>query len=297
MGRRLGDVTTAKAGRGNGRAPATGAKEMEGAPPPLRKEAGKDALPPEQRALQRLLPRIAIFSRGQVAFGNQRGRRQVRRTRATGAGGCVELRARQDEEPVLRPFSVRNSTGRAQKSEAEQRLEETGALGRQQHSKKATPSTERGERRRRWSATTTGVIDETRKRRGSWNALAERRDAQMQELSRQLNQTADEMQKAQASSRAIPGDRAERARARIAAAGATTSATDRVSTESASGHQERGTQQQILGSASTVRHRQRHDNARIAKDWRNLRAAVAKTRRTKIETNSANSRRTERHAG
>src|SRR5215212_7568092 len=31
------------------------AKEMEGAPPPLRKEIGKDALPPEQRALQRLL--------------------------------------------------------------------------------------------------------------------------------------------------------------------------------------------------------------------------------------------------
>src|SRR5215213_4549305 len=49
------------------------AKEMEGAPPPLRKEAGKDALPPEQRALQRLLAADAIFREAQVAFGNQQG--------------------------------------------------------------------------------------------------------------------------------------------------------------------------------------------------------------------------------
>src|SRR6185295_1087099 len=47
------------------------AQEMEGAPPPLRKEVGKDALPSEQRALQRLLTADAIFRERQVAFGNQ----------------------------------------------------------------------------------------------------------------------------------------------------------------------------------------------------------------------------------
>src|SRR5215216_5637652 len=72
MGRRLGDVD-------DGQKQVTemaehllqAAKEMEGAPPPLRKESGKDALPPEQRALQRLLAADAIFREVQVAFGNQ----------------------------------------------------------------------------------------------------------------------------------------------------------------------------------------------------------------------------------
>jgi hypothetical protein len=45
--------------------------EMQGAPPPLRKETGRDALPPEQRALQKLLAADAIFRQVQVAFGNQ----------------------------------------------------------------------------------------------------------------------------------------------------------------------------------------------------------------------------------
>src|SRR5260370_42107493 len=49
------------------------AREMEGAPPPLRKEIGTDALPPEQRALQKLLAADAIFREVQVAFGNQSG--------------------------------------------------------------------------------------------------------------------------------------------------------------------------------------------------------------------------------
>src|SRR5215510_1862895 len=47
------------------------AEEMKGAPPPLRQEAGRDALPPEQRALQKLLAADAIFRQVQVAFGNQ----------------------------------------------------------------------------------------------------------------------------------------------------------------------------------------------------------------------------------
>ena len=46
------------------------------------------------------------------------------------------------------------------------------------------------------------LIDETRRAARELERLSrERRDPQMQELSRQLNQTADEMQKAQASSR------------------------------------------------------------------------------------------------
>src|SRR5215813_5197367 len=72
MGRRLGDVDDGqKQVAEMAEHLRQAAKEMEGAPPPLRKEAGKDALPPEQRALQRLLAADAIFREVQVAFGNQ----------------------------------------------------------------------------------------------------------------------------------------------------------------------------------------------------------------------------------
>src|SRR5215207_7048425 len=60
MGRRLGDVEGQKQVVEMAEHLKQAAKEMEGAPPPLRKEAGKDALPPEQRALQRLLAADAI---------------------------------------------------------------------------------------------------------------------------------------------------------------------------------------------------------------------------------------------
>ncbi|HVF24234.1 MAG TPA: DUF4175 family protein, partial [Pyrinomonadaceae bacterium] len=69
MGRRLGDVDGQKQVAEMAEHLRQAAKEMEGAPPPLRKEAGKDALPPEQRALQRLLAADAIFREVQVAFG------------------------------------------------------------------------------------------------------------------------------------------------------------------------------------------------------------------------------------
>src|SRR5678809_1120398 len=74
MGRRLGDVDEGQKQVAEMAEHLRGAaKEMEGAPPPLRKEAGKDALPPEQRALQRLLAADAIFREVQVAFGQQNG--------------------------------------------------------------------------------------------------------------------------------------------------------------------------------------------------------------------------------
>src|SRR5262245_64007616 len=54
MGRRLGDVDDGQKQVAEMAEHLRGAaKEMEAAPPPLRKESGKDALPPEQRALQR----------------------------------------------------------------------------------------------------------------------------------------------------------------------------------------------------------------------------------------------------
>ena len=180
------------------------AKEMEGAPPPLRKQTGKDALPPEQRALQKLLAADAIFREVQVAFGNQ--------SQGGGAGsqreqqelaGLFELELDKMKNQYETVQRAQQQQAEQQKSEAERRLEELAR--RQQQALE--------EQRRRGQQAANGggggnqrqqqeLIEETRKAARELERLSrERRDAQMEELSRQLNQTADEMQKAQASAR------------------------------------------------------------------------------------------------
>ncbi len=184
------------------------AKEMEGAPPPLRKEAGKDALPPEQRALQRLLAADAIFREVQVAFGNQSngggsgGEREQQEL-----AGLFELELDKMKNQYETVQRAQQQQAEKQKSEAERRLEELAR--RQQQALE--------EQRRRQQGAANGsssnqrqqqeLIEETRKAARELERLSrERRDAQMQELSRQLNQTADEMQKAQASARNDSGE-------------------------------------------------------------------------------------------
>ncbi len=185
-------------------------KEMEGAPPPLRKEAGREALPPEQRALQNLLSADALFREVQVAFGNQ----------SQGGGGGGGEREQQELAGLfdLELDKMKNQyetvqrgqqqQAQQEKSEAERRLEE---LARRQQQAL-------DEQRRRAGQPANGssggtqreqqeLIDETRKAARELERLSrERRDAQMQQLSRDLNKTADEMQKAQASSRNNPNE-------------------------------------------------------------------------------------------
>lgn len=186
------------------------AKDMEDAPPPLRKEAGRDALPPEQRALQNLLAADAMFREVQVAFGNQQGgqgggnsERQQQEL-----AGLFELELDKMKNQYETVQRAQQQQAQQEKSEAERRLEE---LARRQQQAL-------DEQRRRASQSANGsgggnqrqqqeLIDETRKAARELEKLSrERRDAQMQELSRQLNQTADEMQKAQASSRNNPNE-------------------------------------------------------------------------------------------
>src|SRR5215218_3009511 len=211
MGRRLGDVEGQKQVVEMAEHLKQAAKEMEGAPPPLRKEAGKDALPPEQRALQRLLAADAIFREVQVAFGNQNG--------GGGGGGereqqelagLFELELDKMKNQYETVQRAQQQQAEQQKSEAERRLEELAR--RQQQALE--------EQRRRQQGAANGssssnqrqqqeLIEETRKAARELERLSrERRDAQMQELARQLNQTADEMQKAQASSRGNSGESA-----------------------------------------------------------------------------------------
>ena len=209
MNRRLGDVE----GRdkiaemaGNLR---QAAKEMEGAPPPLRKEVGKDALPPEQRALQKLLAADAIFREVQVAFGNQsQGGGNGSQREQQELAGLFELELDKMKNQYETVQRAQQQQAEQQKSEAERRLEE---LARRQQQ-----ALEEQRRRAQQAANGGGsgnqrqqqeLIDETRKAARELERLSrERRDTQMQELSRQLNQTADEMQKAQASARNNSGE-------------------------------------------------------------------------------------------
>jgi hypothetical protein len=187
------------------------AHEMEGAPPPLRKETGRDALPPEQRALQKLLTADAIFREVQVAFGNQN---------ANGGGGSqrqsqelaglfdLELdKMKNQYETVQRQQSQQAQQA---KSEAERKLEE---LARRQEQALEDQRRQQGQPRNGQSGgggnqrQQQQLIEEARQAARELERLSrERRDPQMQELSRQLNQSADEMQRAQASSRGNAND-------------------------------------------------------------------------------------------
>ncbi|MFL6332552.1 MAG: DUF4175 family protein [Pyrinomonadaceae bacterium] len=186
------------------------AREMEGAPPPLRKQAGRDALPPEQRALQRLLAADAVFREMQVAFGNQQG---------GGGGGERESRELTDLmelelDKMKNQYETLNREQRQRavqaKSEAERRLEELArrqerALEeqRRRQGQQGQPRNAGGGSERQQQE----MVDEARKAARELERLSrERRDARMQELSRQLDQAADDLQRAQSSSKSNPND-------------------------------------------------------------------------------------------
>lgn len=210
MGRRLGDVDEGqKQVAEMAEHLRQAAKEMEGAPPPLRKEAGKDALPPEQRALQRLLAADAIFREVQVAFGNQQngggggGQREQQEL-----AGLFELELDKMKNQYETVQRAQQQQAERQKSEAERRLEELArrqqaALEEQRRRMQQGPANGSAGNQRQQQE----LIEETRKAARELERLSrERRDAQMQELARQLNQTADEMQKAQAAARGNSGE-------------------------------------------------------------------------------------------
>jgi hypothetical protein len=252
------------------------AKEMEGAPPPLRKETGKDALPSEQRALQNLLAADSIFREVQVAFGNQSqgGQSGNSERQQQELAGLFELELDKMKNQYETVQRAQQQQAQQEKSEAERRLEELArrqqqALDEQRRRMGQAANSSGGGNQRQQQE----LIDETRKAARELEKLSrERRDAQMQELSRQLNQTADDLQKAQASSRNNPNEsisQQERALDRLR------QAQDRLQQSSAqSGRQggqsgSSGRQQQISDlrqRAAQAASRQRE----IAKDMENL---------------------------
>src|SRR3569832_1684845 len=125
MGRRLGDVDDGQKQIAEmAEHLRQAAKEMESAPPPLRKEAGKDALPPEQRALQRLLAADAIFREVQVAFGQQNGGGSGSQREQLELAGLFELELDKMKGRYETVPRAQLQQAEQQMSEAERRLEE-----------------------------------------------------------------------------------------------------------------------------------------------------------------------------
>lgn len=276
MGRRLGGTDGQKQVAEMADHLRQAAKEMEGAPPPLRKQAGKDALAPEQRALQRLLAADAIFREVQVAFGNQ-----------SGQGGSGGQREQQElaglfELELDKMKNQYETVQRAQQQQAEQKKTEAERLLEELARRQQAALEEQRRRQQQMQGGGSGgnqrqqqeMIEETRKAARELERLSrERRDAQMQQLAQQLNQTADEMQKAQASQRGNPNEaiaQNERALDRLQ------QAQQRLQQMSGAGGQQRpgqtgsaGRQQQISDlrqRAAQAASRQRE----IAKDMENL---------------------------
>lgn len=186
------------------------AREMEGALPPLQKQQGRDALPPEQRALQQLLSADSILREMQVANSNQ----------SEGGGGEsrdqsqelaqlfeLELDKMKNQYETLRREQRQQQqqpSSSGGKSEVERKLEE---LARRQQKMMEEQQRRRQSARAQNNSGGGGgggrqqqeLIEETRKTARELERLSrERRDQKLQEMSRQLNQAADEMQRAQA---------------------------------------------------------------------------------------------------
>ncbi|HEY6805683.1 MAG TPA: DUF4175 family protein [Pyrinomonadaceae bacterium] len=253
------------------------AKEMEDAPPPLRKETGRDALPPEQRALQNLLAADSLFREVQVAFGNQSsgGQSGNSERQQQELAGLFELELDKMKNQYETVNRAQQQQAQQEKSEAERRLEE---LARRQQQAL-------DEQRRRMGQPANGsssgnqrqqqeLIEKTRKAARELERLSrERQDAQLRELSRQLNQTADELQKAQASSRNNPNesisqqeralDRLRQAQDRLQQSGAQASGRQSGPSGSSGQQQQIGDLRQRAAQAAS---RQRE----IAKDMENL---------------------------
>lgn len=185
------------------------ASEMSAALTPLKKQDGKNALPAEQRALQQLLAADSIFREMQVAMGNQSG---------SGGGGSrdqsqemsqlfeLELDKMKNQYETLRREQQQQSSTQGN-DELQRKLEE---LARRQQ--RVLEEQQRRQQQMGGPQNSSGgggserqqqeLADETRKAARELERLSrERRDPRLQELSRQLNQAADDMQRAQAAAR------------------------------------------------------------------------------------------------
>ena len=174
-------------------------KEMEPAIKELKGRKGKDAMPPEQRALKELQRADAIFREIQVTFSQNSQGRSSQQAEELADLFELEMDKRKNQYETLN--RERQQQSQQQDDEAKRKLEDLAR--RMQREMEQQQQRMRQQQARNQGGGGGGrqqqqMIEEARKAARELERLSrERRDPQMQDLANKLNQAAEEMQRAQ----------------------------------------------------------------------------------------------------
>ena len=188
-------------------------KEMVGAIAELKGQRTKEALPPEQRALQQLLKAEAIFRDIQVAQGGGQG----------GGGGSqnaqdladlFELQLDKMKNQYETVQRQQQAAQDQQQDEIARRLQELARRQQQQIEQRMRSQQQGGGGGGQSQRQQQQMIDEARQMARELERLSrDRRDPKLEETARQLQQAADDMQRAQAQSSSSSGSNSAQASA------------------------------------------------------------------------------------
>jgi hypothetical protein len=177
-------------------------KEMSEAVNQLKASKAKEAMPPEQKSLQQLLRAEAIFREVQVARGQQQGGGQSQQNEELADLFELQLdKMKNQYETVQRE---QQSAQNQQEDEIARRLKELAQRQQQQLEQRMRREAQQqgggggggGSQRQQQE-----MIEETRKLARELERLSrERRDPKLAETARQMQQAADDMQRAQSAS-------------------------------------------------------------------------------------------------
>ncbi len=184
-------------------------KEMTEALNQLKASKAKEAMPPEQKALQQLLRAEAIFREMQVARGQQQGGGQQSQEQEQLAD-LFELQLDKMKNQYETVQREQQAAQNQQEDEIARRLKELAQRQQQQLEQRMRRDAEQqqggggggGSQRQQQE-----MIEETRKLARELERLSrERRDPKLAETARQMQQAADDMQRAQSSSSSQQGN-------------------------------------------------------------------------------------------
>ncbi|HJZ69332.1 MAG TPA: DUF4175 family protein [Blastocatellia bacterium] len=178
---------------------AQAAKEMAGATDELRGKRVKEALSPEQRALQQLLRAEAIFRDIQVARGNGQGQGQQQEQQELADLFELQLDKMKNQYETVQSQQQQNQN--QQQDEIARRLAELARRQQQQVEQRMRSQGQQqqggggGSQRQQQE-----MIDEAQKMARELERLSrDRRDPKLADAAQQMQQAADELRRAQAS--------------------------------------------------------------------------------------------------
>ncbi|HVG22143.1 MAG TPA: DUF4175 family protein, partial [Blastocatellia bacterium] len=174
-------------------------KEMAGAIAELKSQKTKEALAPEQRALQQLLRAEAIFREMQIAQGNSQG--QGGQQDEKDLADLFELQLDKMKNQYETVQREQQAQATQQQDEIARRLQELARRQQQQVEQRMRSQMQGGAGGGGSQRQQQEMIEEAEKLARQLEQLSrDRRDQKLQEAARQLQQSADEMKRSQAAS-------------------------------------------------------------------------------------------------